>query len=168
MNMTTDQGRYEPKEWPPVKCMTCEQNGFPNVLIKLDGKDAKGYWIKKEVDGTPHKHFKKGTPVGLQQQQQQATVPQTETTTTITDASQMSTILAKIVENNQDIFDYLKETSKEYRDLKQNIYSLDAKIDRLLAILTTHTEPPADFDPEEQKKADAEAQYDQDKEDGLI
>ena len=38
------------------ECFTCRDNGFPNVLVYLAGKDSHGKAIRVEEDGSTHVH----------------------------------------------------------------------------------------------------------------
>jgi hypothetical protein len=63
------------------QCFTCRDRGFPEVLIRLAGKDEKGKTIQVEVDGeTLHTHKGSGKPAG------QKTISTVQTTTAATDA----------------------------------------------------------------------------------
>lgn len=38
------------------ECYTCKNNGFPNEMVQLAGKDERGAPIRKQPDGSPHTH----------------------------------------------------------------------------------------------------------------
>ncbi len=65
-------------------CFQCEKNGFPDVRVYLDGKDANGKTIYKNEDLSPHTH-KQG------QYQQQTVVQQSQTP-----VQQASTIISDL------------------------------------------------------------------------
>ena len=47
------------------QCFTCRDRGFPEVLIRLAGKDEKGKTVQVELDGeTPHEHKGSGKGTG--------------------------------------------------------------------------------------------------------
>ena len=53
----------------PYECFKCRDNGFPNTMVYLAGKDEQGKTVYIEEDGTAHQHKQK-------QQQGQAQQPQ--------------------------------------------------------------------------------------------
>lgn len=69
----------------PYECFKCRDNGFPNTMVYLAGKDEQGKTVYIEDDGTGHQHkVKQQQQKQLLQQQQQtqgsATVVTTEPT----------------------------------------------------------------------------------------
>lgn len=40
----------------PYECFRCRDNGFPNTMVYLAGKDEQGKTIYIEEDGTAHRH----------------------------------------------------------------------------------------------------------------
>jgi hypothetical protein len=64
------------------QCFTCRDRGFPEVLIRLAGKDEKGKTVQVELDGeTLHVHKGSGKPAAGQK-----TISTVQTTTAATDA----------------------------------------------------------------------------------
>lgn len=65
------------------ECFVCKNNGFPNVMVVLAGKDERGVAIRKEPTGETHIHKTKlARGYNLQQQQVPMTQPLSREKTT--------------------------------------------------------------------------------------
>lgn len=69
----------------PYECFRCRDNGFPNTMVFLAGKDDHDKTVYVEEDGTSHQHKLK-----QQQQHQQAS------TTVVTEPTSLKIINAKL------------------------------------------------------------------------
>jgi hypothetical protein len=69
------------------ECFKCRDNGFPNTMVYLAGKDEQGKTVYIEEDGTGHQHKTK---------QQQGHQQGQGSTTVVTEPTAMKIINAKL------------------------------------------------------------------------
>jgi hypothetical protein len=90
------------------QCFTCRDRGFPEVLIRLAGKDEKGKTIQVEVDGeTLHTHKGSGKPAG------QKTISTVQTVRTA-------------------------DTDAQIKDIQASLDYMNRKIDHIISILESN------------------------------
>jgi hypothetical protein len=102
------------------ECFVCKNNGFPNVMVVLAGKDEHGRPIRKDpIDESDHVHM---TKLGGQQQQ-------------VTQAQQPTPIPTYKQANDQriaEMHDENREDRQKYRDLMRE--DVEAKLEIARAI----------------------------------
>ena len=77
----------------PYECFKCRDNGFPNTLVFLAGKDDQGRTIQLEEDGAKHIHK---TKEQVQQKQQQPQQQQSSNIVTEPTSTSIKIINAKL------------------------------------------------------------------------
>jgi len=106
------------------ECFRCRDNGYPNTMIYLAGKDEQGKTIQLEEDGTKHLHKLKDQQ--LQQLQQQQTQPQPQLQSKQTSEYEQS------VERGISAFSMMTDLIRLIEQTQGLLVTLDGKIDRLL------------------------------------
>jgi len=86
----------------PYECFKCRDNGFPNTMVFLAGKDEQGKTIYIEEDGIGHRHKTKGGHIIKQQQQPSAATTNSSSTVGTTDITEGSSTAIKIVNAKLD------------------------------------------------------------------
>lgn len=82
----------------PYECFRCRDNGFPNIMVYLAGKDEQGKTIQLEEDGMTHQHKYKGKEQG-QPSTQSSTSPVETKTLTIDSTAAAAHRIHRIVQN---------------------------------------------------------------------
>jgi hypothetical protein len=80
----------------PYECFRCRDNGFPNTMVYLAGKDEQGKTIQLEEDGTAHRHKSKEKGQPKQQPAQQQSTGSAAAATIMTENIAMKIINAKL------------------------------------------------------------------------
>jgi molecular chaperone DnaK (HSP70) len=106
----------EEQLWP---CFTCKNNGFPNEMIILAGKDERGSAIRKNPDKSPHIHKSKLAGGGYRPPQQQQ-IPMTQPLSSQSNKTKDEEIARMHVENQEDRKAY-REVLKEDVDAKMEL-----------------------------------------------
>jgi molecular chaperone DnaK (HSP70) len=105
----------EEQLWP---CFTCKNNGFPNEMIILAGKDERGSAIRKNPDKSPHIH--KSKLAGGYRPPQQQQIPMTQPLSSASNKTKDEEIARMHVENQEDRKAY-REVLKEDVDAKMEL-----------------------------------------------
>jgi flagellar basal body rod protein FlgB len=80
----------------PYECFKCRDNGFPNTMVYLAGKDEQNRTIQLEEDGSKHIHKTKQQQESQEQQSQQPQSQDSPTVVTTTEPTSLKIINAKL------------------------------------------------------------------------
>lgn len=104
----------------PYECFRCRDNGYPDTMVYLAGKDGQGKTVYVEEDGTPHQHKpNKGTGmrnISLTDQPQEQS-KQTE--------------YERSVDNGISAFSMMTDLIRLVEQTQKLLVTMDGKLDRL-------------------------------------